>query len=862
MTARRICALALVATACSSQTIGQAFDLKTPVALVPFNGYTRYDPKLHPYVAVASMQGDELRVFDPLENRAASSPGFSFALSVPTDPRPVLLASASLNDVDAQGQPGADLLVVASAGEQSLQVVDTWEDAGPSVGMMRVDMVQDLSSVADPGTQIVAMIGLPSFQPGTTTIAPGRARIVVAFSRPAGAPAARLVTVEFQRGADGKGIDRGNVTLRSVALGFEAVSLSRVEENKTLFDPQLAQPAPVAPRYPHLVFAATPDIVTGTDGRSARGVAQLDVSASDPATWTIKAVDARAPTRLVAAAVLGERIADEPMRTAGFTQTRTFTAPALRVYADLDPAGCGPTQVIACGIATLDPLANPPGLAAEIVAVGSSGPVFVPNQTYRAPMFLPGVSLAMAVAMPQANPGAERCDPGYSSCSGFQTDYGAPLMRLSPFSGQQWTTGSVVVASSTNSSYVLDLGGSAAPDDVSLLNTASTKVQATNGRVVVPQGYVVSDATPALGLWASQGTPTDTSIDATIISGSIQVTPGFTPDDDWTVTWQGAVPGFELRHAVVGRTGGVVYVAFETPMSDASGAITGWFSDTNLSDGSVGIHPRDAANPVLEPGDIVEVWGLDGVSRCLDAGGNPIQQDTPVLGLLPPAAALPITDPASMPGGALSLGPAVPACIDPGASDGQSYQALVSVRAFGLVLAGSRTGYAGRPALDRIGPTGSAPPSALKWEDEQPLVATCSPANRPDCERLSLARKARRFYYPLELPCPLDNPTCYGSATLADPLVPGPAVAFRVGPYPAGASGPIGRGTTVAFSTLSGVSPMSRVPTALSIPNAAISVDRSSAHPDEGTWFYVSYTGNTVLGFGPGLYVGTAVSLR
>jgi hypothetical protein len=614
----------------------------------------------------------------------------------------------------------------------------------------------------------------------------------------------------------------------------------------------------VPPKYPHLVFAPTSDIVTGTDGRSARGVAMLDVSASDPALWTVTAVDAGAPTRLVAAAVVGERHAD--------STARVFGPAVLRVYADLDPAACGPAQAIACGIATMDPLANPPGLAAEIVATGSGGPVFVPNQSYRAPMALPGVSLAMAVATPPAQ-GGERSDrdagglyrdskaPSDTNVIPYSTDDGAPLMRLAPKSGQRWTTAAMVVASSTGSSYVLDLGGSAAQDDVSLLILGTTKVQANNARVVGPQGYVASDATPALGLWDSEGSPTDTSLDVNIIARSIQVTPGFTRDDDWTLTWQGTIPGFALRPAVVGRSGGVVYVAFQTQLGDGR-----WFSDTDLADAAVGIHALDPANPAQEPGDIVEVSDLYGNSRCA------VQQDTPVLGFLPSAPALPPTDPASFPGGALALGPTVPGCIDPGAADGAHYQALVSVRAFGLVLVGRNTGYAGRPVLDRTGPAGSAPPSALKWEDERPLVAACSPANRVACESLSVVRKARRFYYPLEPPCPEGDQNC---TYKYDPLAPGPALAFRVGPYPASASGTIARGLYMVFSTLSGVSPMSQVPVAVSVPNAAISVDRSrnldgtpSAHVDDGTWFYVSYTGNTVLGFGPGLFAGSAVSLR
>ena len=113
------------------------------------------------------------------------------------------------------------------------------------------------------------------------------------------------------------------------------------------------------------------------------------------------------------------------------------------------------------------------------------------------------------------------------------------------------------------------------------------------------------------------------------------------------------------------------------------------------------------------------------------------------------------------------------------------------------MLAGSGTGYAGRPELDVR--------YDLAWADETGLSG----------EALVLARKARRFYYPSAYPT---RPYA-GFPDMADPMQPGPALGFRVGRYCLAASpdcnpatSPPARDTGVDFFTQSGLLAMSRHP--------------------------------------------------
>jgi hypothetical protein len=217
-------------------------------------------------------------------------------------------------------------------------------------------------------------------------------------------------------------------------------------------------------------------------------------------------------------------------------------------------------------------------------------------------------------------------------------------------------------------------------------------------------------------------------------------------------------------------------------------------------------------------------------------------------------------DPALYPGGALLVPvPAVPAdaqgeklrCLADHLAPGQALLGGATVRAHGLVLVGSSTGYAGRPRLEER--------YDLAWHDESTLSG----------EALVLARKARRFYYPKDPPCPRGNPGCYaGYPEMSDPLQPGPVIGFRVGTYcpDVGAcpgTVPI-RGAAVQFVSQSGVIPMSRQPFPLSEGTAAVPFDKTvfPSAASLGSVFYVTYSGDTLYMIPPSLLTTSSKVIR
>jgi hypothetical protein len=821
---------ALMATlsACSSQQAAGGPDLRGPSAAVVFQGLTHRHPgEVRSYLAVVSTLGDEIRILDLDDNAAVRSPGFAFPLSVPTARWPVLAAAAPASDQ----QP--DALVVVSEGELRLQLVSTWDDGSvdPNAGPRVVSEV-DLSSLVPAGTEIFSIIGAPGLDTSVSPPgeAPGTGRILVGLT-------GALAVVEFRRAAGGAVEQARPAAL--LPLDFDPVSLA--------LDPDL-----------YHVYCATPNEII--KGSNIFGVGEIDTRAADPASWTVKALRAGpppgasaaagptgTPTRLVAAALVGERRASDH---------DSFAAPVRRVYAALDPDRCGGDWPMRCGIAILDPVAGE--LAADLATDGPA----VPAQAFRAPLPVSGVPQAMAVALPPVS-GAGRCIPPAAKdpnvCGGAIADGSQPLLPLAPFTGAVFTTGSLVVGSSDGGSYVYDLGRSSAPGDVSLLVDDVSRVRAL-GFSFAPQ---------TLGLWDLADPTSKTTEDLTLTGQRVQVTPGYTPADLWSVAWQGSLPGLFQRRAIVTRaTDGSrrVYVAVQTQ------AGSGWIAGAQVDDPRLGIHPAGFSD-ASEPGDIAEIQLLDGSNPC-----DPALAEAPIEQIVPRT---PPGTPADQdyPGGAISLGSDVPSCLDPDARGGR-YDALVTVLAHGFVLVGQNTGYAGRPPLDRNGTT--LPAFTLQWQPEEPLLADCPllpPPSPPPvctaarcrlaCESLVLARKARRFFYPDggcptlitgEDVCAINYPYLSGK----DPLVPGPVLAFRVGTFPDPLGPEPARGAVLGFATQSGVKVMSRQPSIFSQPLAVTWVDRSRLpnHTDDGTWLYVAYQGNELLAFPPGQATSAALTIR
>ena len=307
----------------------------------------------------------------------------------------------------------------------------------------------------------------------------------------------------------------------------------------------------------------------------------------------------------------------------------------------------------------------------------------------------------------------------------------------------------------------------------------------------------------------------------------------------------------------------------------------------------------------IQAQDIVEVSGFpDGV--C------PLGKfEMVVTGLLPPTA--------DSPGGALAVAPAPsqptnagqtqPA--DPGCLQGLETEVAVTVRAWGYVLYGSSTGYAGRPQENFDPRDPATPPFELKYENEDLLscpimpdlpeawppppaaiaaceadVATC----RATCHRLVLARRARRVFYVSNRCADGYEQACFNTwvqlpplvnndpqplrlpRSLVFPLPTGPVVAFKLAvKRDNGGYDPPERGAILSFSTASGYSPTSRVPYSTAgavsgavLPGRVVLHDRTEATSvaTDGIHGFAAFADNLVLEFASGAAGQNATTIR
>jgi hypothetical protein len=440
----RLAVVALLAAACSSGAPNVGARFNAPAAVVPFVGQLAKHPQPAHYLAVASSGGDELIVIDPSDDQPVLGPGGVFPLSIPTDPRPLLLAAAQLGDRGPEDEPAkADLLVAVSAGSLVLQVVNTWQQ-----GANRVEPAASvpLDGVLGADAQILSLAALT--MPGGSP----RARVLV------GATGGSLAVVDFERDPkdDVAIVPVPGATAR-VDVGFDAVDLA-VEPNGAR------------------AFAATPDPIGGASG--PHGIAQFDASAAaTDMAGTIKPLDAKAPTLAVAAESVRERTS---------TSADQFEDAALRVYAALDPRVCGPGGPIACGIATLVPSdgTNPGGLAPD-PAAGQAGST--PAMPFRAPIPVPGTPVKIAVALPPAS-GSARTAIG-----------GVPAMNVAAVGGTITTTAVAAVTSSDGRVYVLDVARFAPVNDTVQAGSA-TPTSVTQAVATVPSAALASGLTTEIAL--------------------------------------------------------------------------------------------------------------------------------------------------------------------------------------------------------------------------------------------------------------------------------------------------------------------------------------------------------------------------
>ncbi|HET7039633.1 MAG TPA: hypothetical protein VFH97_07080, partial [Gemmatimonadales bacterium] len=582
--------LAAAIAACSSPPVNPPSSYRAPGAIAAFVGWTPARPGTGwPYLAVANTRSDELRILDPATDQTLRSPGYAFPLSVPTLPFPLHLASASLSD----GQP--DLLLVAGVGTE-VHLVGTWLDgtdrtdpANPRPDSTRlgprVVASYDLLGEAGPGAQILSLVGapVPDLPAGTPAVAPrvaGRARALVGVSGTVAGQSGKLVVLEFRRGPGGSVELAGPPAVKP--LGFDPLAMALSPDNLH-------------------VYSATTDLITETvGGRQVFGVAEVETSGDLSASWPVRGFDARgAGTTLVAAAMVGERLADD---------SEDFATPALRVYASLDLASCGHRHQIECGIATFDPATG--GLASDPAPAGQT----VPPQAYRTPLFVPAVPLVLAVALPPAT-GPEVCFPECldASVPGGVRSSSQPLMRLAPQSGQRWTTAVAAVAAANANVYLLDLGRYSAPDNFSLLNpTGNNNLRVTRAVTGVPSPAPSSYS--EVGLFVEHppdGTPEYLTASQDAMKRAIMLTPGFTRSEEWSLTWQGGLPGLVGAvsrtpttwspgaglECVLGRLAdGSLYLAMQKALG------TSWVMTADVTSSELAVH---AADRFLE-GDIAE----------------------------------------------------------------------------------------------------------------------------------------------------------------------------------------------------------------------------------------------------------------
>lgn len=817
---------ALLATAaplagCTKTRARPGLKLNGPSAVAVYRGLTERDPvALRTYLAVANERGDDLRIIDAVDGRAVLAPGLIQALSVPTAPRPALLAAGALAD------GGADLLVVAPAGLAAcdaaspyrltgcLQVVDTWTPATAVASSLTI-VIGDLAG-ADDDAAVLSLAVTPATEPdgaGGRRVAAGRARVV------AGLSGGRLLIAEYQRAAAGGGLELAAAQVH--ALGFDAVSLS-------------------VPPGELRGWAASPDPIGGVEG-----VAELDLSGDVAAAPAYHAIPAGAPTTHVLAATV------RPFAGLGIeAKLDQFGAEVLRVWAALEPTRCGREAPVTCGLAVLDPAtaAPVPDPAGELPA--------------HAPIAVPGEILGLAAVSPPAV-GSYQLD-GTAQADGVA----GPLQKLYMASGERYVSTLAAVATSGGPIYLVDLARGALALDRDLLSssTGGAPARVNSASSATP----ASAGLPQLGLWdlRPETSPPVLSVDVLDLPALVTMTPGYTPSDSWTVSLEGELPGLTaLRGQLQATPGadGIAWVAIQASVG-TSPATPPYRGVARLADPRLALHVGDIA--VVKPDDTaacplgafeLEVTGFLAPDPDRYPGGAVTVQPRP-------ADRQPKVTTAS------GEVPADPTCLD---SAGRS-TATVTFRSGGLVLVGVGFGYAGRPQAvadpDQPGYT-------LGWEDTSALSCpmlddpagtpvACDDACRDACERVLLSRKARRLFY------------AYGQCLATDlvcverwvngPVTPLPSSAYARGPvlsFKAGwrnadgtpAAAPPARGQVLQIGTAGGQVLSGRRPLSGTVVNGAVlptglaTFDRAGATSKaaDGVRVFGAYAGGAVLDFTP-----------
>ena len=361
------------------------------------------------------------------------------------------------------------------------------------------------------------------------------------------------------------------------------------------------------------------------------------------------------------------------------------------------------------------------------------------------------------------------------------------LLPIVSGSGTASTTGLAVVTATDGRTYLVDLARWAmASETTPLTGTGKTRVSTAK---------TIPGTSSAIGLRGLDGSAASAA-DATL-AARIRVTPGFTPDDTWLLTWQGVLPGLQTRAAIFSGSGASRGLAVQ--IGTASPEAVADLTALGVADG-----------------DLVEIVATGGITTYCPSGAE--------VAVTGPPSGSSVT--LTVAGGCLASVP-----------DASSIPVVVTFRSKGLVLTGTKAGYAGRPEPD----------VELPVSGTRLFYVTDACAAGSECAAI---RKAP----PYALAFPLPTGPALG---LAPAWVDAAGVPTAVQPS---------RGTAIQFTTASGLSPSGHHPIVSSsavssaLPSGLGIADSGGA--GAGVSVYVSYAAGMVIAFSSGAATGSMAVIR
>jgi hypothetical protein len=811
--------LAVLALAgCSKSTARPGAKFQGPQGVAVFRGYAIDQPgALRSLVAVANTHGDDLRLVDAVSNKVLSAPTQVAALSVPTEPRPSLIASGRLHDValDGSALARADLLVVAPRSQVSrplpapagtfgavIQSVVTWEER------TRVDATVDLGDlVPDAALTSLLVVPVPELVAGAWRPKPGAARVLACTTD------GFLVSIEATRDAATEAIHLALPVAQP--LGFACLDLA-VSSDGTR------------------VYAASLDPVPAAGG--VLGVAELDNTAPAGA-MPVRAIPARLGTTQVAAIDVAPFLANDP----AVPELDLFGPAAPRVYAVLDPSACGVDRSMPCGIAVIDPVAG--GLAPDPAG----------ELPYQLPIQIPGEVVDIAVAGP----------PAHTDRAGY--------LKFDPGTGMRWTTAIAGVSTTSGRIYLVDLAHFSVGSVVAALTGPAPT------RVISSGSTLPSTGSADIGLWSRPLTGAPTLQFGSLAAPGVAVTPGYTSSDTFIVTYQGILPGLMSRQALAHVTSGApTWIAIQEATGLTAPGTSRWRGVARLYDPRLAVRIGDLVQVHGFPSGACSGGTFDlEITSLLPPG--PLYPGGAVA-VVPSPTQPAGADPACLPPGTdstVTVSFRAAGLVLAGAITGYAGRPEIVLgapeSATPFELKYQDEGLLSCPIMPDD--PQAWPPAAADVAACEAAVATC----RATCEQLVLARRARRAFYVTEA-CP-STTTALGQAChdlwvtghgLQFPLPKGPALAFRVGITDPAQGLTLKRGATFHFSTGSGLSHSARTPSAGvtgSGSTAAYGVtffDRSAATgaASDAIHGYAAFADNLVLDFAPWSGQAVATTIR